>query len=82
MFVKNGIKGAYHQVSPRHLQGYSNEYVWRYNHRDDDAGMFLQLLLRQRAPSLRDLPEPPLARTDLGPSFGREPTGPEGWSFR
>ena len=46
MLVKNGIKGAYHQVSPQHLQGYLNEYVWRYNHRDDDAGMFLQLILR------------------------------------
>ena len=45
MLVKNGIKGAYHQVSPKHLQGYLNEYVWRYNHREDDAGMFLQLLL-------------------------------------
>lgn len=44
--LKNGIKGVYHAVSPKHLQGYLNEYVWRYNHRDDDAAMFLQLILR------------------------------------
>lgn len=50
MLVKNGIKGAYHQVSPKHLQGYLNEHVWRDNHRDDDAGIFLQLLLRAARP--------------------------------
>ena len=42
---KNGIRGVYHSVSAKHLQGYLNEYVWRYNHRDDDAAMFLHLLL-------------------------------------
>ena len=44
--LKSGIRGVYHSVSPKHLQGYLNEYVWRYNHRDDDAAMFLQLILR------------------------------------
>ncbi len=29
---------------------YLNEYVWRYNHRDDDAAMFLGLLLRAARP--------------------------------
>jgi transposase len=42
--VKNGIRGVYHAVSPHHLQGYLNEYVWRYNHRDDDEAVFRQLL--------------------------------------
>lgn len=46
MLVKNGIRGVYHSVSPKHLQGYLNEYVWRYNHRDDDASMFLNPILR------------------------------------
>lgn len=44
--IKRGISGVYHNVSAKHLQGYLNEYVWRYNHRDDDAAMFLQLILR------------------------------------
>ena len=31
--VKRGIGGVYHSVSAKHLQGYLNEYVWRYNQR-------------------------------------------------
>lgn len=48
--VKRGISGVYHAVSAKHLQGYLNEYVWRYNHRDDDAAMFLQLILKAARP--------------------------------
>lgn len=44
--VKNGIKGVYHAVSAKHLQGYLNEYAWRYNHRDDGSAMFLTLIMR------------------------------------
>jgi len=33
--VKRGISGSHHAVSKKWLQGYLNEYVWRYNHRDD-----------------------------------------------
>jgi transposase-like protein len=44
--VKNGIRGVYHAVSAKHLQGYLNEYAWRYNHRDDGAAMFLTLIMR------------------------------------
>jgi transposase-like protein len=44
--VKNGIAGNYHGVSPKWLQSYFNEYVWRYNHRDDRRAMFRTLLLR------------------------------------
>jgi transposase len=44
--VKNGIRGTYHSVSKKHLQGYLNEYAWRYNHRDDPRAMFRLLLQR------------------------------------
>jgi transposase len=44
--VKRGISGTHHAVSPNWLQGYVNEYVWRYNHRDSGREMFSALLLR------------------------------------
>jgi len=44
--VKNGIRGSYHSVSHKWLQGYLNEYAWRYNHRDDPRAMFRLLLQR------------------------------------
>ena len=49
--VKNGLRGVYHSVSAKWLQGYLNEYAWRYNHRDDSRAQFLALLLRAAAPS-------------------------------
>lgn len=42
--VKRGIGGTHHAVSAKYLQGYLNEYVWRYNHRKDATPMFLNLL--------------------------------------
>jgi len=48
--LKNGIRGSYHAVSRKWLQGYLNEYAWRYNHRDDDLGMFRSLILRSAFP--------------------------------
>ncbi len=42
--IKRGISGSHHAVSAKHLQGYLNEYVWRYNHRDDPRGMFFGIL--------------------------------------
>jgi transposase len=42
--VKNGLRGAYHSVSAKWLQGYLNEYAWRYNRRDNGRAMFLDLL--------------------------------------
>jgi len=48
--VKRGIGGVYHVVSSKHLQGYLNEYAWRYNHRDDERAMFETLLLRSARP--------------------------------
>ena len=49
--VKNGIAGNYHGVSAKWLQGYVNEYAWRYNHRDDARAMFATLMLRAAAVS-------------------------------
>jgi len=42
--VKRGISGCYHSVSPKYLQSYVNEYSFRYNHRDDETPMFLNVL--------------------------------------
>jgi transposase len=49
--VKRGIGGVYHAVSAKHLQGYLNEYAWRYNHRNDERAQFETLLLRAAAGS-------------------------------
>ena len=49
--VKRGIGGTHHAVSAKYLQGYLNEYAWRYNHRRDPRGMFLLLLLRAAQPT-------------------------------
>jgi transposase len=49
--LKGGILGTYHSVSPTHLGSYVNEFVWRYNHRDDDAAQF-RTLLRNAADTL------------------------------
>jgi transposase len=42
--TKNAIRGVYHGVSVTWLQGYLNEYAWRYNHRGDRNTMFRDLL--------------------------------------
>ncbi|MDO8547420.1 MAG: IS1595 family transposase [Nitrospirales bacterium] len=44
--TKRGIGGVYHAVSKKHLQGYLNEYTWRYNHRNDQRAQVRTLLLR------------------------------------
>jgi hypothetical protein len=44
--LKTGIRGNYKKVSHRWLQGYLNEFTWRYNHRHDRRAMFELLLLR------------------------------------
>lgn len=44
--VKRGIGGVYHSVSAKHLQGYLNEYAWRYNQREAARAEFETLLLR------------------------------------
>jgi molybdenum-dependent DNA-binding transcriptional regulator ModE len=49
--VKRGIDGTNHAVSPKYLQGYVNAYSFRWNHRDEDEPMFLQIL--SKLPSLK-----------------------------
>lgn len=46
--LKNGIRGAHHAVGATQLQGYVNEYVFRYNHRNDETPMFVTLKSRMR----------------------------------
>ena len=50
--VKRGIGGVYHSVSAKWLQAYLDEYCFRWNHRQDDAGMFHAFLSQiAKAPS-------------------------------
>jgi len=51
--VKRGLSGTHHMVSAKHLQGYLNEYAWRYNHRDAEDGPAMFALLLVRAASTR-----------------------------
>ncbi len=44
--TKRGINGVYHAVSAKHLQGYLNEYAFRYNNRGQNGEQFKKLLLR------------------------------------
>lgn len=48
--LKTGIRGNYKKVSRRWLQGYLNEFVWRYNNRRSRRAMFEALLLMAAAP--------------------------------
>lgn len=41
---KTDIRGTHHSVSKRWLGSYLNEWVWKWNRRDDDEAMFRQLL--------------------------------------
>jgi transposase-like protein len=41
---KNAVRGVHHGVSHKWLQGYLNEYVWRWNRRGDGNRMFYDLL--------------------------------------
>lgn len=44
--MKTSIRGTYHCVSPKYLQGYINEFVFRYNYREAGVPLF-KLLLEQ-----------------------------------
>jgi hypothetical protein len=44
--VKNGLRGVYHGVAACDLQSYVDEYVFRYNTRNDEQDPFLTLLNR------------------------------------
>jgi len=41
---KTDVRGTHHSISTRWLPGYLNEWVWKWNHRDDDHAMFRTLL--------------------------------------
>jgi len=42
--LKRSIDGTYHHVTARQLQGYVDEYSFRYSHRNDEKPMFLTML--------------------------------------
>jgi len=42
--LKRSINGTYHHVSAKHMQGYIDEYSFRYNHRNDETSMFWTML--------------------------------------
>jgi transposase-like protein len=44
--LKRGVSGVYRGVSPKHLQSYLDEYVFRYNNRMDQRGLFSAILDR------------------------------------
>jgi len=48
--LKTGIRGNYKLVSHKWLQGYLNEFCWRYSHRDDRRAMFHTLIERAAEP--------------------------------
>lgn len=41
---KTDVRGTHHSISKRWLNSYLNEWVWKWNHRDDDRAMFRSLL--------------------------------------
>jgi transposase len=41
---KTDVRGTHHSISTRWLPGYLNEWVWKWNHRDDDHAMFRTLI--------------------------------------
>jgi hypothetical protein len=41
---KTGLRGAHHSVSEKWLQGYVQEWAWRYNRRESETPMFRDLL--------------------------------------
>ena len=47
---KTDVRGTHHSISTRWLSGYLNEWVWKWNHRDDDRAMFRSLLLNAMLP--------------------------------
>jgi transposase-like protein len=48
---KNAVRGVHHGVSHKWLQGYLNEYVWRWNRREQERGPMFHDLIEQAATS-------------------------------
>lgn len=44
--LKRSIHGTYHTVSHKHLQGYVDEFCYRYNHRKSNASLFSSMVLK------------------------------------
>ncbi len=44
--LKRGITGVYRHVDAKYLQAYSNEYAFRYSHRNSQKDMFWALMER------------------------------------
>ena len=44
--MKRGVSGVYRGVSSKHLQSYLDEFVFRYNNRMDERGLFMAFLDR------------------------------------
>lgn len=44
--LKRSINGTYHCVSPKYLQNYVDEFVYRYNNRDASSSILMNLLQR------------------------------------
>ena len=51
-YPKNAVKDIHRGVSERHLQGYLNEYTFRYSHRNDEQPMFFSILHRMIDPAV------------------------------
>jgi transposase-like protein len=47
---KTDVRGTHHSISTRWLPGYLNEWVWKWNHRDDDRAMFRTLIESATSP--------------------------------
>lgn len=43
--LKRGLIGVYHQVSPKHLQKYCDEFAFRFNHKETDVAVRFDLSL-------------------------------------
>ncbi len=42
--LKRSIDGTYHSVSPKHLQKYIDEFVYRYNLRKNEQSIFIDMI--------------------------------------
>lgn len=67
--VKTSIRGTYHAVSAKWLQGYLNAFALRYNRRDEERPMF-ESLLPSRVLNRPPKPHPAFRSSGAGPSAG------------
>ena len=47
--LKRGISGVHHSVSAKYLQGYLDEYSYRYNHQHDREARFDHVVTAEKA---------------------------------